>query len=116
MSHSSHRPLLFLDVDGPLNPYAAKPQRRPEGYVTLRVPQETEPGIRLSRPTPLRVWLAPAHGPALLALDYDLCWATTWMNQDVNPRIGLLDADFAALAASVSAVPPVWTPPVRSRP
>jgi hypothetical protein len=34
-----NRPLLFLDVDGPLNPYAAQPERRPDGYVTLRVPR-----------------------------------------------------------------------------
>lgn len=33
------RPLLFLDVDGPLNPYAAKPTKRPDGYTTLRVPR-----------------------------------------------------------------------------
>ncbi|MDQ0932254.1 hypothetical protein QFZ49_002184 [Streptomyces turgidiscabies] len=33
-----NRPLLFLDVDGPLNPYAAKPEKRPDGYTTLRVP------------------------------------------------------------------------------
>ncbi len=30
------RPLLFLDVEGPLNPYAAKPERRPEGCTTIR--------------------------------------------------------------------------------
>ncbi|MFI7285204.1 hypothetical protein ACIBRY_00790 [Streptomyces anulatus] len=33
-----NRPLLFLDVDGPLNPCAAQPGRRRDGYVTLRVP------------------------------------------------------------------------------
>lgn len=37
-------PLLFLDVDGPLNPYAAKPEKRPEGYTTLRVKQERAAG------------------------------------------------------------------------
>jgi hypothetical protein len=31
------RPLLFLYVDGPLNPYAAEPERRPEGYLTHRI-------------------------------------------------------------------------------
>lgn len=34
------RPLLYLDVDGPLNPYAAKPERRPEGYTTHRMKPE----------------------------------------------------------------------------
>ncbi|MFE0674948.1 hypothetical protein [Streptomyces sp. NPDC058867] len=51
------RPLLFLDVDGPLNPWAAKPERRPEGCTTIRA--TAGPG------RPLRVWLNPAHGPAL---------------------------------------------------
>ncbi len=31
------RPVLLLDVDGPLNPYAAQPQRRPAGYGTHRL-------------------------------------------------------------------------------
>ncbi|MFF3347983.1 hypothetical protein [Streptomyces sp. NPDC002779] len=78
------RPLLFLDVDGPLNPWAAKPQRRPEGYTTIRA--TVRPG------RPLRVWLNPSHGPSLLTLAYDLCWATTWMdaaNRWIAPVIGL---------------------------
>lgn len=88
------RPLLFLDVDGPLNPYAAEPQKRPEGYITLRVPRENGEGAGWPRPRmrPLRVWLNPAHGPALLALGYDICWATTWMgeaNTWIGPTLGL---------------------------
>jgi hypothetical protein len=78
------RPLLFLDVDGPLNPYAAQPERRPQGYTTIRA------AVRPGRP--LRVWLNPSHGAALLALPYDLCWATTWMaeaNRWIAPVIGL---------------------------
>ncbi|MFF3912761.1 hypothetical protein ACFYZB_04620 [Streptomyces sp. NPDC001852] len=78
------RPLLFLDVDGPLNPYAVRPERRPEGYTTIRVPV----GFR----RPLRVWLNPDHGPALLRLGYDLCWATSWMaeaNVWIAPVVGL---------------------------
>ncbi|MFD5726918.1 MULTISPECIES: hypothetical protein [unclassified Streptomyces] len=85
------RPLLFLDVDGPLNPYAAKPERRPAGYTTIRVPRDaltaTGDGLLRSSAPPLRVWLNPAHGEALLALGYELCWATTWMN-DANTWIG----------------------------
>ncbi|MFF3335958.1 hypothetical protein ACFYWX_41670 [Streptomyces sp. NPDC002888] len=68
----------------PLNPYAAKPEQRPEGYTTIRA--TVLPG------QPLRVWLNPGHGPALLALDYDLCWATTWMdaaNHWIAPVVGL---------------------------
>ncbi|MEU6057190.1 hypothetical protein [Streptomyces sp. NPDC047097] len=90
------RPLLFLDVDGPLNPYAAQPERRPEGYTTIRVPRVTDSALESGRPwssrKPLRLWLNPAHGPALLRLGFDLCWATTWMdeaNRWIAPVIGL---------------------------
>ncbi|MER8030286.1 hypothetical protein ABTZ78_15140 [Streptomyces bauhiniae] len=96
-----HRPLLFLDVDGPLNPYAAKPTRRPDGYTTLRVPRDGEPSQEdrslSSRRRPLRVWLNPEHGRSLLRLGFDLCWATTWMN-DANrwiaPVLGLPELPF----------------------
>lgn len=75
------RPLLFLDVDGPLNPYAANSTARPTGYTTSRV-------------FGLQVWLDPSHGPALLGLPYDLVWATTWeheANSLVGPVLGLPD-------------------------
>lgn len=92
------RPLLFLDVDGPLNPYAAQPERRPEGYTTLRVPHGSgTTGGLLSRRRSLRVWLNPEHGQALLRLDYELCWATTWMddaNRWIGPVLGLPDLPF----------------------
>ncbi|WP_161194991.1 MULTISPECIES: hypothetical protein [unclassified Streptomyces] len=94
-----NRPLLFLDVDGPLNPYAAKPQRRPAGYTTIRVPRNTAEDDETPsfRRRPLRVWLNPTHGPALLRLDYDLCWATTWMNEAnrwIAPVLGLPELPF----------------------
>lgn len=95
------RPLLFLDVDGPLNPYAAKPERRPEGYTTLRVPRSGgaagEDGVLSSRRRPLRVWLNPEHGRSLLRLGYELCWATTWMddaNRWLAPVLGLPELPF----------------------
>ncbi|MBY8882129.1 hypothetical protein [Actinacidiphila acidipaludis] len=94
-------PLLFLDVDGPLNPYAAPAQRRPDGYVTIRVPWASIMGPQtatvMGRTTPLRVWLNPEHGTALLALEYDLCWATTWMgaaNEWIAPVLGLPELPF----------------------
>ncbi|MFJ1970545.1 hypothetical protein ACIO93_17910 [Streptomyces sp. NPDC087903] len=95
------RPLLFLDVDGPLNPYAAQPERRPEGYTTIRA------SVRPGRP--LRVWLNPSHGPALLALDYDLCWATTWMdaaNRWIAPVVGLPELPWVDFGEGLFAVRP----------
>ncbi|MCX5402097.1 hypothetical protein [Streptomyces sp. NBC_00102] len=92
------RPLLFLDVDGPLNPYAAQPERRPEGYTTLRVPRGGgADGELRNRRKPLRVWLHPEHGRELLRLGYELCWATTWMdhaNRWIGPAIGLPELPF----------------------
>ncbi|MFI1826054.1 hypothetical protein ACH41E_06300 [Streptomyces sp. NPDC020412] len=96
-----NRPLLFLDVDGPLNPYAAKPERRPEGYTTLRVPRSggnpPAQAALSSHRRPLRVWLNPEHGRALLRLDYELCWASTWMDQAnrwIAPVLGLPELPF----------------------
>jgi hypothetical protein len=83
------QPLLLLDVDGPLNPYAAKPHRRPEGYATHRL----RPAGWERAKNPLRVWLNPAHGPMLTSFAeehaVELAWATTW-ERDANPMIGQL--------------------------
>ncbi|MFE0508638.1 hypothetical protein [Streptomyces sp. NPDC058964] len=95
------RPLLFLDVDGPLNPYAAQPERCPEGYTTI--------GAALRPGRPLRLWLNPGHGPALLRLGYDLCWATTWMdaaNRWIAPVVGLPELPYVDFGAGLLA----WRP------
>lgn len=90
--------LLLLDVDGPLNPFAAKAHRRPPGYHTFRL---TNAGTWLSgrdaqRHTGMRVWLNPSHGKELLDLAADtgleLAWCTTWRheaNTRIGPAIGL---------------------------
>ncbi|TXS14625.1 hypothetical protein EAO70_24455 [Streptomyces sp. adm13(2018)] len=83
------KPLLLIDVDGPLNPYAAQRERRPEGYTTHRM----RPGGWFGT-KPLRVWLNPAHGEELLGLAkaYELVWATTWKdeaNHWIGPHLGL---------------------------
>ena len=90
-------------MDGPLNPYAAQPERRPDGYTTLRVPrndtQEDDRGPS-SRRRPLRVWLNPEHGRILLQLGFGLCWATTWMddaNRWIAPVLGLPELPFVDL-------------------
>ncbi|MCX4694319.1 HAD domain-containing protein [Streptomyces sp. NBC_01408] len=86
------KPLLLIDVDGPLNPYAAKPQRRPEGYTTHRMRPTGWTGAESAKP--LRVWLNHGHGAELLALAeaYELVWATTWKdeaNDWIGPHLGL---------------------------
>ncbi|MEV8097363.1 hypothetical protein [Kitasatospora sp. NPDC085879] len=95
------RPLLLLDVDGPLNPYRAKPHRRPEGYLTHRVKPASwltrHPGTPPASVKPLRLWLNPDHGPALLALPFRPVWCTTWTaeaNEWIGPPIGLPELPF----------------------
>ncbi|MER7640727.1 HAD domain-containing protein [Streptomyces sp. NPDC126522] len=89
------RPLLLLDVDGPLNPYGARFLRH-RGYVTRRMwppnwSARQEPGSRRLR-RGLRVRLHPGHGERIRALPYDPAWATTWMhqaNEMIAPVVGL---------------------------
>jgi hypothetical protein len=88
------RPAILVDVDGPLNPYLAKPTRRPPGYTTHRIRP-----AGFSRP--LRVWLDPSHGPWLLSLaaatGAELVWATTWeheANEFIAPRLGLPELEW----------------------
>ncbi|MFE2476788.1 hypothetical protein [Streptomyces sp. NPDC059389] len=79
------RPLLFLDVDGPLIPFGAGAHELPGGYPAYGTGHDANP---------LLARLDPALGPRLLALPCELVWATTWMagaNAWVAPRIGLPD-------------------------
>ncbi|MFI5755753.1 HAD domain-containing protein [Streptomyces sp. NPDC051569] len=83
------KPLLLIDIDGPLNPYEALAGPTPEGYTKHR----TRPS-GWTWPEPLPVLLNPGHGAELLALAdrYDLVWATTWKddaNEWIGPRLGL---------------------------
>jgi hypothetical protein len=71
------RPLLFLDVDGTLLPFAAPAWAEP-----------WEPGT----PYPLLSHLDRGLGGPLLALACDLVWATTWTdgaNEEISPILGL---------------------------
>ena len=86
--NGSTRPLLFLDIDGPLIPFGATRAQLPDGYPTY----ETGRGPRGATENPLITRVDPALGPRLLALPCDLVWATTWMsdaNDCVGPWLGL---------------------------
>ncbi|MFI6165412.1 HAD domain-containing protein [Nocardia sp. NPDC051052] len=76
MNEYEERPLLFLDVDGPLLPFGAD----------VRPPPQSSAAVgHLAR-------LRPSIGLRLAALPCELVWATTWeadANAEISPRIGL---------------------------
>lgn len=83
---------IYLDVDGPLNPYGGtnKPRLR-AGYRKYRISPDSWDDSR-----PLPVWLRREHGAELLALaeaiDFELVWATTWEHEAnvwIAGKIGL---------------------------
>ncbi len=88
-------PILFLDVDGVLNPLSNSKGTRPPGFETHRL-DPLVPGSNRRWSTvfrkELRVWLNPNMGAELLRLPVDIVWATTWMdeaNEFIGPRVGL---------------------------
>ncbi|TYK43116.1 HAD domain-containing protein [Actinomadura decatromicini] len=77
------RPLLFLDVDGPLIPFGSTPEEHPT-YQTFSSPRIEE--------NPLVSRINPQHGKRLMEFDCDLVWATSWRddaNEYIAPRLGL---------------------------
>ncbi|MFF3667231.1 HAD domain-containing protein [Microtetraspora malaysiensis] len=87
MPGSSDRPLLFLDVDGPLIPFGA-PQLHLDGHAGNRAAPQLLP----AGSNPLLARINPQHGSRLSALPCDLVWATTWMadaNEVIAPVLGL---------------------------
>ncbi|MGP3989846.1 HAD domain-containing protein [Streptomyces sp. 3N207] len=84
MTGSVQRPLLFLDVDGPLIPFGREPQQYPAS-ATAADPFDTSANPLLTR-------IDPEHGRRLAALPCEVVWATTWMadaNDCIAPRLGL---------------------------
>ncbi|MEU8732116.1 HAD domain-containing protein [Streptomyces tendae] len=76
MISATERPLLFLDVDGPLIPFGSS----------------TGAAVPVDAGNPLLARLDPGVGARLMALGCELVWATSWMeeaNTVVAPRIGL---------------------------
>jgi HAD domain in Swiss Army Knife RNA repair proteins len=81
----AQRPLLFLDVDGPLIPFGGASQQYPTCATGLVPAGEDDANPLLSR-------VDPRHGTRLTALPCEVVWATTWMdeaNESISPRIGL---------------------------
>jgi hypothetical protein len=98
LGRTERRVLLLLDVDGPLNPYAAKATRRPPGYETFRLTSYGAwlSGKKAKQRKGMRVWLNPDHGRMLTELagrtGLTTAWATTWLDQAntyVAPVLGL---------------------------
>jgi len=85
MARLDDRPLIFLDVDGPLIPFRARPAGRSVALSGMA-------GSAEASGNPLVDRLDAADGRRLLALGCQLAWATTWMadaNDVVAPRLGL---------------------------
>lgn len=91
------RPLLFVDVDGPLNPFEATEEAAEAGgYVLHRMKPPTWieqwEGVPVEDVVELPVRLRPEHGAELLALPYELVWCTTWVSDApewIAPHLGL---------------------------
>ena len=86
MAGPADDPIVFLDVDGTLIPFRARPAGSAQVATHALVPADDASG------NPLLDRLDPADGRRLLALGCQLAWATTWMadaNDLVAPRLGL---------------------------
>lgn len=97
----SEKPLLLIDVDGPLNPWAkSNSQSRKDKRFTRH------------KLLGFTVWLSEWHGEELMKLTdvYDLVWATTWehdANALIAPRVGVPELPVIEFARDLPSVPPV---------
>lgn len=109
------RGLLAIDVDGPLNPYANKPYRRPPGFKSYRLTRDGRflTGRDFRRHKGMFVWLHPDHGRQIhdLARETRLqpVWATTWLhdaNRLIGPAIGLPELPVITFSEDSLSAPP----------
>lgn len=82
------RPLLLIDVDGPLNPDVSN------NTMNKHNRQNPDRQFRSHRLAGYKVWLSRWHGEQLLALAdrFELTWCTTWeheANEWIGPHLGL---------------------------
>ncbi|HEV2345634.1 MAG TPA: HAD domain-containing protein [Actinocrinis sp.] len=87
MTALEQRPLLFLDVDGPLLPFGATRRERPNGYPRF------DHGLGVDA-NPLLARLDPQLGPRLRALRCEIVWATSWeddANHEIAPLLGFIE-------------------------
>ncbi len=83
------KPILFIDVDGVLNPHSKPRFLKPLGFKKYRIWDD-----EINRCDRYTVWLNKLHGEWLSSLTdlVDLAWATTWndrANDAIAGRIGL---------------------------
>ena len=66
--------VLFLDVDGVLNPYAMTNPRKTglPGYHKVNIQPDGDPDLQ-------RLWATDAHGPLLHEVADQIVWATSWV-------------------------------------
>jgi|SRR4051812_35800171 len=86
MAHQADYPIVFLDVDGTLIPFRARPAQPALAGACALLSADDAAG------NPLLDRLDPADGRRVLALGCQLVWATTWMadaNDLLAPRLGL---------------------------
>ncbi|WP_411104094.1 HAD domain-containing protein [Streptomyces sp. cmx-4-9] len=96
------RPLLFLDVDGPLIPFGGEAGHHP----TYAAGPDSVAGPGAAGAHPLLARIDPAHGARLVALPCEVVWATTWgddANACVAPRLGLPELEVLSWPEATAA-------------